>query len=159
MNNRSSGHKGISRIDQPAKRTFGWYVRVSYKGRRCAKFFNDEKYGGYERALEKALEFRNKAEADFGKPRTERAVVCNNPRNRTGVIGIQRKVRTNVKKNGEISYHNFYEVTWCPAPKVIKRTTISIDQLGEKDAFWKALKIRQQAEREIYGYPIDFEVE
>ncbi|KAB8140603.1 hypothetical protein F8S13_22905 [Chloroflexia bacterium SDU3-3] len=49
---------GISRIDHPRKRTYGWYVRA-YNGSetRVARFFSDMKYGGRAAALGAALAY------------------------------------------------------------------------------------------------------
>ena len=56
---------GISRIDHPRKRTYGWYVRA-YTGRttRVARFFSDLKYGGRAAALGAAITYREAAQAD-----------------------------------------------------------------------------------------------
>ena len=85
--------KGVSRIDQPEKHTHGWYVRVSFNGTVNSKFFADEKNGGADKALEKAIRFRNKLERELGIPRTDRRIVTNSPRNTTGVVGVQKTVK------------------------------------------------------------------
>lgn len=56
---------GISRIDHPRKRTYGWYVRT-YNGSetRVSRFFSDMKYGGRAAALGAALTYREEAVAD-----------------------------------------------------------------------------------------------
>ncbi|MBC8162910.1 MAG: hypothetical protein H7Z42_17005 [Roseiflexaceae bacterium] len=50
---------GISRIDHPRKRTYGWFVRGD-KGKRTqyARFFSDMKYGGRAAALGAALAYQ-----------------------------------------------------------------------------------------------------
>jgi hypothetical protein len=60
----SSGRRGISRIDQPSKRTHGWFVRVGYHerkdgsyGPRHTKFFGDAGHGGKKKALSAAEKF------------------------------------------------------------------------------------------------------
>lgn len=58
---------GISRIDHPRKRTYGWYVRA-YSGSetRVARFFSDMKYGGRAAALTAALTYHEAAvDEDF----------------------------------------------------------------------------------------------
>lgn len=58
---------GISRIDHPRKRTYGWYVRA-YAGSatRVSRFFSDMKYGGRAAALSAALTYHQAAiEDDF----------------------------------------------------------------------------------------------
>ncbi len=42
---------GISRIDQPAKRTHGWFARVYLGGKTFSKFFADKALGGVRPAL------------------------------------------------------------------------------------------------------------
>ena len=56
--------RGISRIDQPSTRTYGWFVRVGFYKRRDGsygprhrKFFGDVTYGGKRRALRAAQEY------------------------------------------------------------------------------------------------------
>ena len=51
--------KGISRIDQPTRRTHGWFVRVDYQGKnpRLARLFSDQKYNGIGDELRAALDF------------------------------------------------------------------------------------------------------
>ncbi|GAB4110971.1 MAG: hypothetical protein Fur005_15380 [Roseiflexaceae bacterium] len=50
--------RGISRIDQPHRRTHGWFVRL-YDGSatRIARMFSDQKHAGVGRALMAALQF------------------------------------------------------------------------------------------------------
>jgi hypothetical protein len=47
-----------------------------------------------------------------------------------------------------------YEVTWCPEPGLIRRTSVSIEKYGEREARRRALAIRERAELEIYGAPL-----
>lgn len=50
--------RGISRIDQPLRRTHGWFVRIYDQGKPIvARMFSDGKYGNVGRALEAAMEF------------------------------------------------------------------------------------------------------
>lgn len=53
--------RGISRIDQPSTRTYGWFVRTGFYKRRDGsyvpryrRFFGDLTYGGKRRALRAA---------------------------------------------------------------------------------------------------------
>lgn len=59
--------KGISRIDQPSRRTHGWFVRI-YEGKRTrvARLFSDQKHNGIGLALEAALAF-HKNESDVAR--------------------------------------------------------------------------------------------
>ena len=145
------GHKGISRIDQAERKTHGWYVRVSFNGMKRVKFFSDAAHGGKEQALEHAILYRNEAEKELGKPRTNRLVIARNPRNRSGITGVQRKTKVVRTETGERVIRNVYEVTWNPEPGRLKRTWVSIDEYGEEAAFRKACAIRREKEREMYG--------
>jgi hypothetical protein len=138
----SSGHKGISRIDSVKNNTHGWYVRVQYRGQTHAKFFSDTAHGGQKKALGKAVKHRNQMEKELGKPRTDRTVTVGTVRNNSGVQGIKRIL----KGKGYA-----YEITWSPQPGVIQRTTVSIRKYGEEEAFRRAVKIRQQKEKEFFG--------
>jgi hypothetical protein len=146
-----SGYKGISRIDQEKRNTHGWYVRVSFNGEKRAKFFSDTSYGGNEEALKRAVEYRNEAEQKLGKPRTNRLVIARNPRNRSGITGVQRKTKVVKTETGERISRNVYEVTWNPEPGRMAREWVSIDEYGEEAAFRKACAIRREKEREMYG--------
>jgi hypothetical protein len=66
---RSPRLRGISRIDQPSTRTFGWFVRAGFYKRRDGvyaprhrKFFGDLSHGGKRRALRAAREYLAKVE-------------------------------------------------------------------------------------------------
>jgi hypothetical protein len=43
--------KGISRIDQPEKRTHGFFVRLARQGKTHSAFFADKSHGGRQKAL------------------------------------------------------------------------------------------------------------
>jgi hypothetical protein len=144
-------YKGISRVDSPKSRTFGWYVRVFFNAERKVRFFSDGKYGGMEKSFQKALQFRNKAEKELGKPRTDRVVVTRTYNSTTGIIGLHRKREKSITKSGEIRYRNMYEITWCPEPNKMARTRVSIDKYGEEGALVKAYRIRRAKERLVYG--------
>lgn len=150
-----SGYKGVCRIDHAQKNSFGWYVRVDFNGTRRSKFFNDQKYGGREKGLEAAVEFRDQAERELGKPRTERLVIARNPRNRSGITGVQRKTKVVKKDGGERVIDNVYEVTWSPEPGRVRRAWVSIDEYGEEAALRKACAIRREKEREMYGSVVE----
>ncbi|HEY0005444.1 MAG TPA: hypothetical protein VGB17_11595 [Pyrinomonadaceae bacterium] len=146
-----SGHKGICRIDQPLRKTHGWYARVRFNGASRSKFFSDETHGGKEKALERAVEYRNETERELGKPRTDRLVIARNPRNSSGFMGVQRKTKRIKTAQGVRVTRNVYEITWSPEPGRLKRAWVSIDEYGEEAALRRACAIRRQKEREMFG--------
>ena len=131
-------HKGISRIEQPERHTVGWYGRVAFQGRVHSKYFGDRTHGGTEAALREALRWRNAKERELGKPRTDRVVMPKSRRNRTGAAGVYR-------------LGNQYVVAWSPEPGVSKRALVSVQRYGARRALARALRLRRQKEREVYG--------
>ena len=146
-----SGHKGISRIDCPERKTVGWYVRVRLKNVTKSKFISDSAHGGKEAALEKAVECRNQLEQELGKPRTDWVIVGENPRNRSGVVGVRRTAKKYCGKDGKIYLNEVYEVSWNAGREKRGRTSVSISKYGERGAFLRACAIRRQKEQQMYG--------
>jgi len=149
-----SGHKGISRIDCPEKKTVGWYVRVRLGNVTKAKFISDHKNGGKETALKKAVECRNQLEQELGKPRTDWVIVGKNPRNSSGVVGVRRAVKKYKGKDGKIYLNEVYEVSWNAGREKRGRTSVSITKYGERAAFLRACAIRREKEQLMYGKPV-----
>jgi hypothetical protein len=118
-----SGHKGISRIDHKKRNTHGWYVRVTFQGTTHSKLFSDSVHGGEEKALQRAIRYRNKLEREVGRPRTDRTVVSKVARSNTGIQGVNRIW----KGTGEA-----YEVTWSPEPNVISAPRFQFASTAKK---------------------------
>lgn len=134
--NKSSAekHKDIARLDQPSKKTHGWYVRINFKGKTHSKFFSDAKHGGKELGLFNAMAWRNSTEQEIGKPRTDRHIVSVT-KTQTGVVGV----RLNEKLNR-------YEVTWVKLDGKPGKSSVSIRKHGKEKAFELACQIRQNYE-------------
>lgn len=146
-----SGHKGISRIDCPERKTVGWYVRVRLNNVTKSKFVSDAKNGGKAEALKKAIICRNQLETELGKPRTDAIIVGNNPRNKTGVVGVRRAVKKYRGKDGKIYLNPVYEVSWNAGREMRGQTSVSIRKYGEMGAFRRACAIRREKEERMYG--------
>lgn len=158
MKQPASGYKGISRIDSDEKNTHGWYVRVCFDRKMHTKFINDATNGGKDKALRKAVKFRNELEKQLGKPRTDRIVVVSNERNQTGILGVQRVIKYPSKNPDRPLRGMVYEVTWSPEPNALRKACFSIEKLGEELAFQKAVEYRQKVEKKIYGRVVQTEV-
>ena len=129
-------HKDIARIDQPSKRTHGWYVRIRYLGVTHSKFFSDGKYGGRHSSLLTALAWRDNTEKKIGKPRTDRHLVTVS-NTATGVVGV----RLNEKLNR-------YEVSWVNKQGKQGKTSVSLRRHGKQKAFQLACEKRRKKEAE-----------
>lgn len=145
-----SGYKGISRINQSRKHAAGWYVRVRLGSTTLSKFVRDDAHGGRAEALQMAVETRNQLEIKLGKPRTDNIIVVDSPRNKTGVIGIQRKWKA-THRHGKKYLHDVFEVTWNAGREMMGKTSVSINKYGEVGAFRRACAIRRQKEKKMYG--------
>jgi hypothetical protein len=138
--------KGISRIDQPEKFTFGWYVRFRYQGQIKSKFFSDRKYGGRDKAFMKAKSYYKKQMKKIIKKITGEEVdkipntilVTKHKSNNTGIVGIQ-KIKRERKTGGS---YQAYRVAWKDNDKV-KTKFFSIEKFGDKDAFELARKFKK----------------
>jgi len=144
----SSGHKGVSRVDSAKRKSHGWLVRVRFKGENRSGFFTDSTHGGKEKSLREAVRFRNALEREMGKPRTDRTLIVQPPQKTTGVPGVKRTL----KEGADV-----YEVTWCPRPNVVSRTSVSVAKYGEEQAFRRACRIRKSKERDLYGGAISYD--
>ena len=149
----NSGYKNITRIEQASNDLYGWYVRMRFKGKSHAKFFNDKRFEGSEdKSLHAAVRYRNELSESIGRPRTERNVMAAHPGNNTGVVGIRRYMKkTGTSKTGKAYHSDVYEVTWSPEPNKVKRTSFSIAKYGEREAFRRAYELRKRQERRMYG--------
>jgi hypothetical protein len=107
-----------------------------------SKFFSDSVHGGSQKALARAVKHRNLTEKEIGKPRTDRVISAAKARNKTGVLGVQR-----INKGAA----GAWQVTWSPAPGVLQRTSVSVAKYGEEEAFKRAVRIRRQKEKAVFG--------
>ena len=130
----TSKHKDIARIDQESKRTHGWYVRITFKGKKYSKFFSDKKNGGKNSSLLAAITWRDNTRVKIGKPQSDRHIVsvANTP---SGIVGV----RLNEKLNR-------YEVSWVRPDGRQAKTSVSIKKHGKKAALELAIQKRKEEE-------------
>lgn len=142
---RATRHKGITRVDYPPKKTYGYMVRVAWKGEIHQKFFSDKRCGDRLAALGAAIEWRNQKEIEIGKPRTER-MVFGKPAGDNPAVGVARR-RENTT--------DYYEATWLSPEGRVQRTRFSIGKHGERKALRLAMAARQKHERIRHRTPRD----
>lgn len=140
--------KGISRIDSGS--THGWFVRGYRNGKTYSKLFSDRKSGGKDKARDTAIAHRDELYSELKQipqqPRARR-MVYRDSRNTTGVLGVSRTRKTDAQ--GRVT--DCYSVSWRPEPGKQKCTSFSIRKYGEEKAFQKAVALRKQKLKEIYG--------
>ncbi len=136
---REAKFKGISRIDQPDNGTVGWFGRITHEGKRYSKYIADASNGGKRAALRKAVEWRNETERTLSRPRTDRQLFT--PASGSRVRGVYR-------------YKDHFIVAWSENPGVLLRELIPIKEYGVEGARLRAIRLRRQKERELYGQVI-----
>lgn len=141
---KTTRHKNITRIDHPPKRTYGYFVRVRWKGQNRSRFFSDKKHGDRLAALTAAIEWRDATEQELGKPRTDRLVIGEPRSSNTGVVGVRRRTE---------GHTEYMEATWVNERGTLSRTRFSIARYGVKGALRRAQKAREQHERARWKTP------
>ena len=138
---------GISRIDQAAKRTHGFFVRLRRRGKTHSAFFTDQKYGGKKRALTVAQKHYRKLLAKLGPPLRKRRRWWAEIRRRKGssdIVGVQRIL---VRRHGEV--RKFWKATWSPKPYVTQHKLFSVWRYGPQKARQLALRARRAGLRSM----------
>lgn len=151
--------KNISRIDQPSKNTFGWFVRIRRDGKSISRFFSDGKYGGKKKALVSARTFRDKNLSEwqnFAKNH-DRAMHLGKASN-IGYPGISHCIKTR-NRNGQTHQEHVFQVSYSPEKGVYKNKSFYIPKAQTRKEFTKnynevlkqAIKFRDDQMIRIYG--------
>lgn len=127
---------GISRIDQEAKRSHGWFVRVRIRGVPHARFFSDKRHGGKMAALDAARACRDALVKKLPKERQEALARRRRKPKRSGIKGITRVVTRN--QAGQT--FDYWQAAWFDEEGRRRATKFSIAKLGEKKALECAKK-------------------
>ncbi|MBD2462368.1 AP2 domain-containing protein [Oscillatoria sp. FACHB-1407] len=130
---------GISRIEQPEKKHFGYYVRLMWRGKQYAKFFSDKKYGGKQKALKAAEKYFD--ELDEQMP-LDSQVGRMSVRNTSGIVGVSR-----TKSASRGHRYEYWQARWGSGDNR-KSAKFSIHKYGEEKAKQLAIEARQQWEKE-----------
>ncbi len=140
--NKPSSTPGICRIDQPAKRTRGFFVRMQRKGKIHSAFFPDLAHGGRKAALVAAQQHYQKMQLKLGPPPQANRRAWAQMRRRksaSGIIGVQKVLRY---YNGRIL--KSWVATWSPEPGVVRRMMFSVRKYGARDAKQLAIFARRE---------------
>ncbi len=144
----SLSHYAITRVDSNTSKTHGWVVCVQRRGEFWRKTFSDRVYGGKSYALAAATEYRDKAVA--AHPPMSRAEYASIKRknNRSGVPGLCR-YETPTTAGGETKQKAYWVAGWPLKGRRGKRVKFSVEDLGERGAYRKALEARRHALEEL----------
>lgn len=131
---------GISRIDQPERNNYGYYVRVTRSGTQHAKFFADRQNGGKRKALEAARKHLQKL---LKAMPPERRIGLMTVRNSSGRVGVSR---TKSASRGHV--YTYWQASWSDGDER-KSVKFSINKYGEEKAKRLAISARRAWERQL----------
>lgn len=137
-------YKNISKIDRPDHHMRGYLVRVKWNKQLRQKFCSLVQYKDWMAALDAALEFRDQAEKELGKPRTEQLIVGAARESNTGIRGIRFVI------DGEVEA---YEATWVDHTGRKHVARYAINRYGKRKALKLAQEARERGENERRTYP------
>ena len=133
---------GITRIDQPSKRNFGYYVRIRVDGRKIEKYFADKASGGREIALQNARLYRDQIVAELPEPRRRAASASKRRIPQSGVEGVLHGVAKD--RHGRPRYE-FWQACWKNDEGRRRSAKFSIEKHGEEKALQLAIEARKSA--------------
>ena len=143
---RTTGMRCITRVDESARRTHGWNVRVIRRGIRVTEFFSDKKHGGRSGALSEAMHFRDAKVRELKPiPRSELAR-RKTARNTSGIPGVRRRNKK-VKRGDKVFDYAVWSATGSPKPGKRKARDFYVSKLGEDDAREAAIAQRLRWEK------------
>ncbi len=155
--------KGISRIDAPDRNEHCWLVRATKDSVTYSKSFADKKYGGKEKAMKIAIEYRDKLykalNIDLSKPRKRGfrefpyAFFTKKANNKTGIVGVYRSTKTVEKETPEgkktVAVRDHYVASINVEKYKQVQKFFSIAEHGEEKARKMAIAWRKKMEKEV----------
>jgi hypothetical protein len=128
----------ISRIDHPARNTYGYYIRVQRSGVLRSRFISDSVAGGKRKALRRAMEIEAEL-IEYLESTVKPLPPKLSARNRSGVTGVSRTWMS----GGGNRMVEYWQANWKDAEGVRRGAKFSIDRYGEEKAFRLAKKARR----------------
>lgn len=142
---RKNPRRNISRVEakSDAGRTYGgWEVRIQRRGRKTAKYFGDNLFGGQRKSLLAAKEFRDSLEQAWQKYTVKELARKPSIRNRSGVVGVRRHKQ--IDSRGDYEFHYWYWVAqWTDGHGRRRTRSFSVSVFGEDEAFRLAKEARR----------------
>lgn len=132
--------------------TIGWWVRVMRRNKMHSKLFSGGKYGGKEKALEKAKEYRDKLIEEHDGLLGKGYFTFKSHRNTSGIVGVHRGPKVTKRKSGREYTYDFWIASWLdPVTGKRKNKSFSMSKHGEIGALKLALEARETAIAQISG--------
>lgn len=135
---------GISRIDQPEKRTHGFFVRLIRKGKLHSAFFADLSWGGKKKALGAARKHYQQLLRKHGRISRRDWAQIQRRKGASGIVGVRKTV---VPRGGrKLTY---WIATWSPRPRMVRRKMFAVGKYGAARAKALAIKARKAGVRSM----------
>jgi hypothetical protein len=144
-------HYGISRIDDPVHRGKGWRVSLRRRGTLFVRNFPDLKYGGRNRALTAAKEYRDDIVRQ--NPPITRVEFAETLRrnNTSGVPGVSLIRYHYPLADGSKRQAAYWEAIWPTLPGRSERLRFSVSRHGNRRAFELACAARRAGLHNVEG--------
>ncbi|MEM8500829.1 MAG: AP2/ERF family transcription factor [Pseudomonadota bacterium] len=150
-NNTSTAMYGISRIDDPAHRSYAWRVSLRRRGKLIVKNFTDKKHGGKGKALQAAKKHRDQVLADNPPLSRKEFSSAKRRNNRTGITGVYTYAKRFTLKDGTIRETWYWEANWPGERGESLHRSFSVRTYGEDLAKQLAIRAREEGMRQLSG--------
>ena len=142
---------GISRFDDDIRMTHGWRVSLRRHGKMLVENFPDKKYGGRQKALRLARQYRDELLRKF--PPISRKEVCRIRRsnNKSGIAGVCTYAKRYKLKDGTVKETRYWEASWPGEEGKNVSVNFSVRKYGEELARSKAIRARQRGIEGVEG--------
>lgn len=137
--------KHIYRIDHAKSQTHSWLVTIQRRGRIYHGHFADVAYGGKQKARAAARVYRDGLLASLVPFTRPELCSIKKRNNRSGVSGVTRIDAVEKNSRGKSVRRRYWLAEWSIGNGKAKMKKFSIQRYGERGAFQRAVRTRQQA--------------
>ena len=130
---------GITRIDHPPKRTYGWMVRLSRNGNTTHEWFADAKHGGKDKAEKAAARRFRQLLKEAPPPASVKGRLTS--RNHTGQVGVH--IAHDVGRRTDNNEYYSYVASWTDKKGRYRTVKFSWNKYGKRRAFALAALARE----------------
>lgn len=124
---------GVTRVEIPAKHTFGWMMRIMRGGKKTLEWFADKEYGGKEKARAAAAKRYQELDAKLPHGETSHKNQITK-RNTSGKVGVHAKESFG-RKGNETPYYA-YNAFWITKAGEKAQVSFAWLKFGD-DLAWK----------------------
>jgi hypothetical protein len=124
---------GVTRVEIPAKHTFGWMMRIMREGKRYLEWFADKDHGGKEKARAAAAKRYEQLDAKLPQGQTSHKNQITK-RNKSGKPGVH--VKESFGRKGNKTPYYAYNAFWTTASGGKAQITFAWLKYGD-DLAWE----------------------